>query len=657
MIIFFNLADKLLSIIKNIKENWLLMAILLVGIALRFVPINQYQFSHDELSGLSRTIFPNFVDEVNYGIKITDTHPALVQLFLWFWTKLFGFNEIAIKVPFLICGVFSIWYIYKFCKTFFDEKVGLIAATVVSLSFIFLVYSSYARMYITGVLFSILLLHIIFKILFSENVTRKDYFLFTLFAILCAYNHHMSCLFAVSVSVLTLFYIRKERLKNYLLFCLLAALLYLPHLSITLYQFSIGGIGTSSGGWLSAPRNNEIYFFVKTLLGCGITGKLNMVLFLALLLISIFKLIPLTKKQFFLLWIFLINYLIIHLYSVFKNPILQFSVLLFAGITLIIFLSSFAGWLTKKQTYWFVFILVTGFCFQSLHKKHIFSKVHVHDFEMQAKTTLDMQKRVGAKNVTSIFGSEKFFVYVYEKKFHTKFNYLSAQDSVFKHTDRFRAYLRNLKQPYIVIGGLSPVDMLLVKEYYPNLVSHEENYFSNVTVLSKRYYSNTDVSILNTISLLNTDLELYVDWKKPLTYYGDSLSYTLNQLDKKYPFNVKIPIQKTLATKNQYLVAELQFVCDSITDLDNDKLCLSVSEQGKDAVFYKAVYLKDYYNSVKKNQRVYIELFAGTEFSKWHKKNMNLEVFIEKQKKSKYTIFNFHLHRIDYNPTKWTLWD
>lgn len=657
MIIFFNLADKLFAIIKNIKENWLLLAILFVGIALRFIPIDQYQFSHDELSGLSRTIFPDFLQEINYGVKITDTHPVLIQLFLWFWTKLFGYNEIAIKLPFLICGILSVWYIYKFCKTFFDDKVALIASSVVSFSFIFLVYSSYARMYITGVLFSILLLHIVYKILFSEKVTQKDYFLFALFAVLCAYNHHMSCLFAATVALLALFYIKKDRLKKYLLFCLLAIVLYLPHLPITLYQFSTGGIGTAVGGWLSAPKTNEIYFFVKALLGCGITGKLNMVLFLALFLISIFKLIPITKKQLFLLWIFLINYVIIHLYSVFKNPILQYSVLLFAGITLIVFLSSFAGWLSKKQVSLFVLLLLAGFSFQSLRKKHIFSKVHVHDFEMQAKTTLDLQKRVGAKNVTSIFGSEKFFVYTYEKKFHTKFNYLSAQDSIFQHTDKFREYLKKLNQPYVVVAGLSPVDILLVKEYYPYLVSHEENYFSNVTVLSKYDYGNTDVSILNTTSLLNTDIDLYVDWNKPVTFYGDSLSYKLNHSDRNYPFTIKIPIQKTLALKNQFLIGEIQLNCDTITDLDNDKLCLTVSEQGKAAVFYKSVKLKDYYNSAKKNQRVYIELFAGTDFQKWYKKNMNLEVFIEKQKTSEYTISKFRLHRVDYNPTKWTLWD
>ena len=104
-----------MQIVDRIKQNWLLILILLIGIAYRFLPIYNYEFSHDELSGISRTVFPSLIEELNNAIKI-DAHPALIQLFLWYWVKLFGYNEIAIKLPFLICGVLSIYYIYSFGK-------------------------------------------------------------------------------------------------------------------------------------------------------------------------------------------------------------------------------------------------------------------------------------------------------------------------------------------------------------------------------------------------------------------------------------------------------------------------------------------------------------------------------------------------------------
>lgn len=657
MIIFFNLAQKLLGILKNIRENWLFWLILVAGAVIRFIPINQYQFSHDELSGLSRTVYPSLSQEIEYGVKVLDTHPALIQVFLWYWTKFFGYSEIAIKLPFLLCGILSIWFVFKFCKTFFNEKSALISASFLSLSFIFLVFSSYARMYIPGVLFSILLLNTVFRILFYENVGMWDYASYSLLILLCAYNHHMSCLFAASVGFLSLFYIPKERVMKFVSFSILAILLYLPHLSVTLYQFSIGGVGASGGGWLSPPRNNEIYFFIKALLGCGITGKINMIVCFVIMLISVFKLVPITKKQLFLFFIFIINYSVIHLYSVYRNPILQYSVLLFAGVAFIVFLSSFASWLNQKQTYMFIFLLIMGFCFQSFKKKHIFSKVHVQDFEMQVKTTIDARKQFGKNNVISVFGSERFFVSVYEKKFNTKLNYVCLEDSVYQNISRFRSFLDRAKQDYLVVAGLSPLNLIVAKEYFPYLVSHEENYFSNVTVLSKKKTKNVDVSVIYSTPVFNSDMELYVDKINPVIFYGDSILYPIIPLTKEFPFAVKIPIRKAQLSKNQFLVAELVYNLDSLSTISNDQLCMAITDKHGKNVYYTGAKLKDNLRTGKWQQHCYIEFFAGTEFEKMYKKDFNIECFLWKKKGSTFNISNFKLHVLDYNPTKWALWD
>lgn len=644
------------SISIYLKENWLLGLILLLGVAFRFIPLNQYQFSHDELSGLSRTIYESFGDELKFGVE-QDTHPALVQVFLWLWVKLVGYNEIGIKLPFLICGVLSVWYIYRLGKDFFNERVGLVSATILSFSFIFLVYSSYARMYITGVLFSILFLHSVFHILFSEKLQKKQYAFFVMFGLLCAYNHHLSSFFAFTIVVLSLFYIKKNRLFYYSIACIITVLLYLPHLPITLYQFSIGGIGASVGGWLPPPRFNEIYYFIKTLLGCGMAGKINMILFTGIALMSIFKLIPITKKQLFLGWIFVLNYTVIHLYSVYKNPILQNSCLLFSGICLILFLSSFVSFLSKKQVVVFCLVLIGLTSFQTIRQKHFFTKVHVHDFESQFKTTLEMQKRVGANNVSSLYQAEDFFVYIYQKKNKKQFKYVITSDTLINTTQKFKHYLKNLKEPYIVVGAIGPEKMLMVKEFYPCLVSHQEDYFRNTSVFSKRYYSNTDVSILNTNSIFNSDIEIYVNNNKAFTHFGDSLDLPFNSKDNEYPFSLKLPIQKSNLKQGQYIVADFSFEVDTISDFAQDQLCLSIADDKGKTVFYKATKLNCFYDSGKKVQHVYLEFFAGSEFEKWKKSNLNLNIFIQKEKKSKYRLVNCNLKQIDYNPSRWIIWD
>lgn len=646
-----------MTILQNSKEHRMFLLILFLGIAFRFIPLGQYQFSHDELSGLSRTVYSNFWEEIHYGVKTGDTHPALVQVFLYYWVMIFGYNEMAVKIPFLLCGVLSTVLIYRFCLDFFSKKVGILASAIVSLSFIFLVYSSYARMYITGVLFSLMLLSAIYHILFAEKATIKQYVLFALSCLLCAYNQHISCLFALSVALLALFYIPKERLKLYLVFCILTILLYLPHLSITLYQLSIGGVGVSSGGWLPPPRTTELFYFVKALFGCGISAKLLLTGFLILLLVSVLKLFPISKKQVFLFWLFSVNYLVIHMYSVFKSPVLQYSVLLFCGLCLIILLCSFAEWLKMKQVSVLCMFMIGLLCYQSVIKKHFFSKVHVQDFESQVQTTIDLQKAYGTQNVAAIYKTEDFFVRLYEKKFKTSLNYLSLKDSALLDPSLLRKHLKQLSADYIVLGGVGAEDIALVKEYFPYLVSHKEDYFRNVFVYSKKEFHNADASLVSTIPVLNSNINIYVPNSKPLVFANDSLYYNLGSRDDEFPFNASLPLSNSGFKLGQYVLAEISYTAASQKNIAKERLCAAVSEKHKDAVFFKTTDLSDYYDSTKVLQTAYIEYFVGVDNARWEAQHMALNCFIWKAKDTEYTIRHFELKQLEYNPTKWTLWD
>ncbi len=646
-----------MTILKNSKEYTGIFLLLLLGIAFRLIPLGQYQFSHDELSALSRTVYGSFSDEITYGVQLGDTHPALVQLFLFYWVKLFGYSEIAIKLPFLLCGVAAIGLIYRFGCRFFSYKTGLTAAAIVSMSFIFLLYSSYARMYITGVLFCLLLLYATYSLVFDAEARRKHYLLFALACVLAAYNHHMSCLFAASVAILGLCYLPKERRKHYLLACLLAVGLYLPHLPVTLYQFSIGGIGASSGGWLTPPRNTEIWYFVKALFGCGLSGKLILAALVLLMLVSVLRLLPISRKQVFLFWIFLGNYLVIHLYSVFKNPILQYSVLLFGGLCLILLLCSFTEFLKPRQLYGFTAGIVLLLGFQTVYKKQLFSRVHVQEFESQVQTTLDFQKRYGKEQVSSVFRTEDFFVYLYEKKYHTRLDYLSLKDSALLSPQLFRGHLKHLRASYIVLSGVGAEDIALVKEYFPYLVFHREDYFRNILVFSKQDAHYADASLVREFPLMNSDLDLYINTHKELRLKNDSIGFEIKAEDDEFPFNLGLPLEKGHFKLGDFVLAEISYTADSRAAIEHERLCMAVSEKGKDAVFFKNSHFRDYYDSSKARQTTYLEYFSGVDNSLWERQDMALNTFVWKAKESAYTIRQAKLKQYRYNPTKWVLWD
>ena len=139
--------------IKFIKENKAFAIIFLVAAIIRFIPAFDYQFSFDELSALSRTIYSNWYDLVLYGARI-DAHPVLIQCFLYSLVKVFGYSEFWIKLPFILMSLGAVIYAYLFSLKWFGKPSALLSAAVFSFSFIFLYYSPLARPYASGLFFT-----------------------------------------------------------------------------------------------------------------------------------------------------------------------------------------------------------------------------------------------------------------------------------------------------------------------------------------------------------------------------------------------------------------------------------------------------------------------------------------------------------------------
>src|ERR1035437_4084935 len=101
------------------NDNILLIIILIVAAILRFWDFFNIPFMHDELSALVRTHFNSFSDLINYGVK-GDMHPAGVQVFLFYWVKIFGEKEFIVKLPFIVSGLLAIYYTYKVAGFWFN---------------------------------------------------------------------------------------------------------------------------------------------------------------------------------------------------------------------------------------------------------------------------------------------------------------------------------------------------------------------------------------------------------------------------------------------------------------------------------------------------------------------------------------------------------
>src|SRR3990167_4926541 len=64
-----------------------------------------------------------------------------------YWTKIFGLSEFKLRFFSAIFGIASIYMIFLLGKTIFNEKVGLIAAFILSINHQHIYYSQEARNY------------------------------------------------------------------------------------------------------------------------------------------------------------------------------------------------------------------------------------------------------------------------------------------------------------------------------------------------------------------------------------------------------------------------------------------------------------------------------------------------------------------------------
>jgi len=137
----------------RVTDTALILIIILTGAVLRFWRLSEIPFTYDEFSAIFRTQFATFHELIEKGVKI-DTHPAGVQVFLFYLVKLFGISEAIVKTPFILFGLLSVWLVYLIGKDWFSPATGLVSASFVSFLQFPVMYSQIARPYASGFVFA-----------------------------------------------------------------------------------------------------------------------------------------------------------------------------------------------------------------------------------------------------------------------------------------------------------------------------------------------------------------------------------------------------------------------------------------------------------------------------------------------------------------------
>jgi len=208
---------------SNIENKYLILIIcILIGAFIRLYLLDRQSLWFDELYSVmsaSEQTFKNLFD--NWIIH--DVHPPLYQITLFYWVKILGDSEFAIRGLSAIAGIFAVIFMYIFSKDLFDENIRINSTIILAFSSSAIYFSQEARSYSILLMFSVISTVTwlkIFKNIENTNINKFDFIMYSISSILACYTHYFGfilILYQIAYLIICSFISKKSIRRNILL--------------------------------------------------------------------------------------------------------------------------------------------------------------------------------------------------------------------------------------------------------------------------------------------------------------------------------------------------------------------------------------------------------------------------------------------------------
>lgn len=627
------------------RENTFFWLIILLAAAFRFYNYHNWSFTHDELGAFVRLNYSSFSDLIREGVK-NDTHPVFTQLFLWGWAAVFGLSEVSVRLPFVLVGIASVALVYFIAKRWFGFYPALFSSmTIATLGFPIL-YSQLARPYSFGLFFSLLTVLCWTELLFGN---RKNLYLkATVYGVvtgLCMLTHYFTFFFSVMVAISGFFFLKKETWKPYLVSGFLAFLIFLPHISVSLHQFEKRGIGE----WLAKPETDFLWKYVLY------AFNESPVLIISVAILFVVSLLwyhsEATVSKFHILCVawFILPFLVGYYYSVYVNPVLQYSVLLFSFPFFPMALFSFFRDGNKKLNYAMLSIFTMILLYSTFWEYRFYKREQFGVYKEINHAVTELLTRYGKEKTQVVLNTstKEIFDFYFPSHDIPEYDFILGDDSsvvadMIQKIDscKFLYFLygwSNFRSPYEI--------QELIKEKYPCILYDEKHFNSQVTLFGKDDECRRDTVFFAGTGFENRNFgqlkydTLYLD-----TIFAHSGKYSLRVM----PENLFCVTMKTFV-KNVFPDATGCVNVSAWIYADKDfeaQMVMNISES-KDKREWQAKYLNVFAGPEKKWFRVFVtfQIFP-TAFP-----DDEIKIFLWNQAKNQFYVDDFEI--ISFSDSKY----
>jgi hypothetical protein len=625
----------------------LLVFILMIGGILRFYHYSEIPFTYDEFSAFFRTGFDNFRDLIEYGVKRTDTHPAGVQVFIYYWIKWIGSSEPVVKLPFTLMGIVSIFLSYIIASRWFNRTVGLITATYIAVIQYTVMYSVIARPYISGMFLALLMVWFWTNVVFNRS---KNYYWFLTGFIIAgamnAYNHHFSLLLVAMVGFTGLFFIPKKHLRSYILAGIIIFILYIPHLPIFFTQLGYKGIES----WLGKPDSMFLFNYLGFILHFSIIFYITTV---ALIILSFFyradNIKETNKFRIIGLSWFSITFLIGFFYSVFISAIIQYSVLIFTFPFLLMALFSYFKELKIAPKILIVLLIASVSIYTLIFNRQYYKYFYASGFKEIIKESVKTQNKFGKENVTVILNTIDKINDYYLDKLNISDNNFIYLDSLGSYK-QFRDSLKKIRTEYVIFAWANYTDLQFLQiseDIFPNIIEKKTWFTSSFYLLKKTKpkdmeYTSADKIIFESINNYETTVisnwdtvpeNLILPKNNPATNHYMQLSKWRN-----YSPGITIELDSIINNKNNLILISLDAY---FLKEPSEVLLISELRSGDEVIDWRSIPFTDFISRVNEQQTVYLPLKLSD--INLNQKGITLSVVIWNKSKTKVLIDNFRI--------------
>lgn len=554
---------------------------------LRLVHFSDWSLSNDELSALSRLNFDSISAFFQQGIA-EDGHPAFTQVFLFLWTSLFGTSSFAIRLPFVMAGIFACYYFYLFLKDFVHEKAAEISLALLVCSQFFIQYSQLARPYAVGLFFVMGTAYYAYRLLrFPEQ--RKYLFFLILFAWLGVLSHYFASLSIAVFLALMLLFLNKENWKSYLMAMAAILILFLPHVGITINQLKIGGIA-----WLPPTDDEFLYrFFVHIFNDSEAAMYCAVAIPILALLARALSAKPLRK--FLLALFFIIPYQVALYYNNNYSTVLQFSVLLFS----VPFLMAVpASLFSKKSPWWLIHgisITIVLFSFLNLvSDKNFYAHRPFANFEGVAKNASELIEEYGAENMLHFSNSNNsdYFNYYYHS-LKVDPNWEIPRFEKPEDLAKARDLIKSSQKEYLMLSfanvPIPPEVYEYAKDKYPESIAHFR-YFNSDLLFLKKSNAEREKTFEAQLNVANSTNWSYAESQLDTSFYfSEPYSFHIKQ-EEPYALTYQNQLNNLIDSNHRALCISAQIY---LAEGKNSKLVFSV-ENDSGAVYWRGIDIAPY---------------------------------------------------------------